>query len=41
LLLWDLEPLSSPDPLHSLVVHHPPSPVQHRRDPTIAILNSP
>lgn len=37
LLLWNLEPLSSPDPLHSLVVHRPAGPMQHRRDPAIAI----
>ena len=37
LLLWNLEPLSSPDPFHPLVVHHPTDPMQHRRDPTIAI----
>lgn len=37
LLLWNLEPLSPPDPFHPFVVHHPPSSMQHRRDPTIAI----
>ena len=37
LLLWNLEPLSSPDPFHPLVVHHPTDPMQHHRDPAIAI----
>ena len=37
LLWWNLEPLSPPDPLHPLVVHHPSGAMQHRRDPTIAI----
>jgi hypothetical protein len=37
LLLWNLEPLSPPDPFHPLVVYHPSCSMQHRRDPTIAI----
>lgn len=37
LLLWNLEPLSTPDTLYPFVVHRPASSMQHRRDPTIAI----
>ena len=37
LLLWNLEPLSTPDTLYPFVVYRPASSMQHRRDPTIAI----
>ena len=37
LLGWDLQPLTSPDALHSLVVHMPTFCPQESRDPAIAI----
>lgn len=36
-LLWDLQPLPSPDPQHPLGVHRPASVVQQSRDPPGAI----
>jgi len=37
LLMWNLQPLASPDPMHPLDPHHPARPLQHHRDPAIAI----
>ena len=37
LLLWNLEPLPSPDPFNPLAVHDPAGLMQHRRDATIAV----
>ena len=37
LLGRDLEPFPPPDPLHPLVVHPPPLPLQHRAHPAVPI----
>ena len=37
LLLWNLQPLTTPDPLDPVLAHLPASPLQQRRDPAIAI----
>ncbi len=37
LLVRNLQPLASPDPVHPLDPHHPARPLQHHRDPAIAI----
>ena len=37
LLLWDLQPFTSPNPLHALVVHTPARIVEQTRHHTIAI----
>lgn len=34
---WDFQPLASPDPGHTLVVHMPALSAQQRCDPTVAI----
>jgi hypothetical protein len=33
----DLQPLTPPDALNALLVHHPTSPAKQRRDPPIAV----
>lgn len=37
LLLWDLQPVTSPNPLHALVVHTPARSVEQTRHHTITI----
>ena len=33
----DFQPLLSPQPLHPLVIHFPPFPTKHGRDPSVAV----
>ena len=33
----DFQPLLSPQPLHPLVIHFPPFPTKHGRDPPVAV----
>jgi hypothetical protein len=37
LLLWNLQPLATPDTLHAILAYPPAGPPQQRRDPTVAI----